>query len=233
MSNNFVVNKLEIRRNKIISSAVALFLMLIMLVSIALVLTPVNATNLVNGQPEVYPTASFLSWSPNPLGVGQTGIFVLWIDKAPPTAEGIYGQRFGPWTVNVTYPDGSVHSLTGIMPGAISNAFVNFIPAETGNYSAVWGFPLTLLTNANPPPAFQNYNHPDQIGDYYGASVSNIVNFTVTQTQVPTFNGAPLPTELLANSDKRFQQSVDSGCRQLVRRCRKRAANRRRLCLRC
>ena len=45
--------------------------------------------------------------APNPAGVGQSVTVNFWLNAPPMTANGLYGDRFGPFTVNVIKPDGT------------------------------------------------------------------------------------------------------------------------------
>ncbi len=173
-----------------ISTVVSAFLALAITVSL-FALPLVNATN----PPKTWPTVAFLSVAPNPIGVGQTALFIMWIDKAHPLSQGIYGDRFSGYTINLTKPDGTTQILGPFTADAISSAVARFTPDQVGNYTAVFTFPAQLIKEVNPPPAYQSYNHPDQINDTYGQSTSNSVTLVVTETPIADFPETPLPTD--------------------------------------
>ena len=171
----------------------------IIIVSIFLLLTMVTPTVLLskaNAAPSGtnIPTVAFLSVNPNPIGVGQSAGVVMWLDKANPLAQGVWGMRFSGYTVNVTAPDGTSTLLGPFNANAISEASTSFTPNEAGNYTLVFTFPAQVIVNTNPPPTWQAYNHPDQIGDTYLESISNTVILVATSTLTPTYSYPPLPT---------------------------------------
>lgn len=170
------------------------------IISLLLLLTiviPLFALPNVNAStpPKTWPTVAYLSVAPNPIGVGQRALFIMWLDKANPLVQGIYGQRFTGYTLNITKPNGETQIMGPYQADAISSAAVYFTPDQVGNYTAVFNFPAQVIREVNPPPAYQTYNHPDQINDTYAASVSNTVTLVVTDKPVANFPEAPLPTD--------------------------------------
>jgi hypothetical protein len=175
---------------KSLTAIISLALIVSMLTSIAF-LPNTNATT----PPRTWPTVSFLSVSPNPVGVGQPVYLIMWMDKAHPLAQGIYGDRFKGYTVNVTGPDGVQEILGPFTADAISTAFTTYVPKQTGNYTMVFTFPAQIIKEVNNPPSYQAYNHPDQINDTYAQSISNTVTLVVTNGLVPNWPDTPLPTD--------------------------------------
>src|SRR3972149_9668893 len=57
------------------------------------------------------PTYAYLAVSPSPVGVDQDVFVVMWIDKVPPTAGGVGGDRWGNYTVKITKPNGDTETL--------------------------------------------------------------------------------------------------------------------------
>ena len=94
---------------KIRNQSMAIFIVAILLLSGASLLTTLPTATAHDPGWKV-PTWCFITVSPNPVGVGQNALVVLWVDKLPPTAIGYYGDR---WTLSaeVTKPDGTVESL--------------------------------------------------------------------------------------------------------------------------
>jgi hypothetical protein len=182
---------------KIDKKSISIFAMLLLasMVFTIIAFPNVNAST----PPKTWPTVAYLSVSPNPIGVGQSAIFIMFIDKAPPTATGSYGDRFTGYTLNITEPDGTVVHLGPFNADAISSTYTRYSPETIGNYTAVFDFPAQVIKGANPPPAsaggYQSYNHPDQINDTYAESVSNTVTLVVTDTTVANWPEAPLPTD--------------------------------------
>jgi hypothetical protein len=166
-------------------------LLTISIVASTIILPNANATT----PPRTWPTYSYLSVSPNPVGVGQPVYLIMWMDKAHPLAQGIYGDRFTGYTVNVTKPDGSSQILGPFTADAISTAFTTYVPDQTGSYTLTFKFPAQVIKEVNNPPAYQAYNHPDQINDTYAESYSNTVTLVVNNDLVPNWPDTPLPTD--------------------------------------
>jgi len=72
-------------RNKIIAILTAL-LMLAPIASIAFTSAHTPAWPI--------PTTAFIAIAPNPCGVNQTVVVSFWLDKATPTTNGVFGDRW-------------------------------------------------------------------------------------------------------------------------------------------
>jgi hypothetical protein len=57
------------------------------------------------------PTWAYLRCVPDEVGLGQNVLLVMWIDKPPPTANGILGDRWINITIKITKPDGTIVNL--------------------------------------------------------------------------------------------------------------------------
>ena len=53
------------------------------------------------------PTYAYVNATPNPAGVGQQVLIVMWINELEPSANGITGGRWQNYEVKITAPDGS------------------------------------------------------------------------------------------------------------------------------
>ncbi|MGF3521632.1 MAG: hypothetical protein ACQXXJ_00865, partial [Candidatus Bathyarchaeia archaeon] len=91
-------------RNKL-STPIALILLAAMATS-AIFMSAVTA----HTPPQNIPTFAYLTAAPNPVGVGQEVIIYMWLDKAPPTASGAYGDRWKNFTLTITKPDGTTET---------------------------------------------------------------------------------------------------------------------------
>ena len=176
---------MKINKNKISAAIIALFFILSM--------TLITTTN-AHSPPWQIPTFMYCSASPNPAGVGQQTTIFFWLNDIPPTANGIYGDR---WIFNltITYPDGSVHSQGPFTSDPIGSKAINFVPDMVGNYTFVAGFNSYVLTNVNPNPAVIAQNTTPYINDTYLSSVSAPAVLTVQQTPVATTPQNPLPPD--------------------------------------
>ena len=68
-------------------------------------------SSVAHDPPMSIPTWAYLSVTPNPVGVGQEVFVNFFLDKAPPTANAQYGDRWHNFKVTVTKPDGSTEDL--------------------------------------------------------------------------------------------------------------------------
>jgi outer membrane protein assembly factor BamB len=120
----------------------------------------------------------------------------MWIDKVPPTAMGIVGDRWVGFTVKVTLPDKTTTTLGPYTSDDAGGYATTYVPTELGNYTMVFSFPGETLTGnqGNPSvPASEN-NDPSAVGDVYGPSTSAPASFTVGTTPASTIPQNPLPT---------------------------------------
>jgi hypothetical protein len=182
------VKKMKISRNKTMAIAIAIFLTLSMGASIMLVPTASAHTPAWE-----IPTYSFISVSPNPVGVGQKVNVNFWVNLPPPTASAQYGDRWTKMTVIVTKPGGTTETLGPFTSDATGGTFTTYTPAVVGNYTFQFVFGgETILGNNLPagtlPSAYA------EVGDYYKPSNSNVFKVTVQQEPIGYPPVVPLPT---------------------------------------
>ena len=176
-------------KNKI---AIALILMIAMVTSIF-------AVPLANAHDPAWtvPTYAFISVEPNPVGVGQTAYVNFWIDKVPPTAEGIWGSRWHDMQVAVTDPDGHTEELGTFDSDATGGAWTQYVPDQTGEYTFTFNFPTQTAYDDNPYPYFSYivFLGMPFLNDTYTES-SATTTIVVTDEQIQTsYPPTPLPTE--------------------------------------
>jgi len=179
---------MKISKNKTAAIVIALLLIFSMSTSIML-LQPATA----HTPPIVYPTYAFISVQPNPVGIGQQASVNFWIDKAPLTANGVYGDRWHNFMVNVTHPDGTNEKLGPFTSDAAGGSHTYYTPSTLGNYTFVFSFPGDTLTGANPAPT--GTSNAINVGDYFGPSTSVPYVLTVQQEPSPLLSTNPLPTD--------------------------------------
>jgi outer membrane protein assembly factor BamB len=180
-----------VNRNKI-AVAIALFLMLA--VAFSLVALPVaNA----HDPSWTIPTYAYISAEPNPVGVGQTAYVNFWIDKVPPTAEGLWGSRWHDMKVTVTKPNGATDDLGTFNSDATGGAWTQYIPDEAGEYKFTFNFPTQVAYDDNPYPYFSGlvFLGMPFLNDTYTES-SATTTLTVQEAQITSdYPPNPLPTE--------------------------------------
>ena len=162
---------MENRINKIFST-VALILMLTLTALIAGI-QPSNAAN-------TYDTRAFINVSPNTVGVGQYVLVSMWLSFPAPTAvPPLYEESWKDFQVNIVKPDGTNETRGPFNSYAVGDYFIQYTPTMIGIYKFQFTFPGQTLSNTN----------------IYRPSMSNVVELTVQQEQVPSWKETPLPTD--------------------------------------
>ena len=138
------------------------------------------------------PTYAYLAAEPNPVGVGQTAYLVFWIDKTPPTAAGVGGERWRNLTVDVTKPNGDTETLGPFTSDPVGGGYSMYTPDQVGTYTFKFNFPgqIASLTGPTGIPG----DPSPYIGDNFLAS-SKEATLTVQQDPMPNPPVYPLPTE--------------------------------------
>jgi outer membrane protein assembly factor BamB len=140
------------------------------------------------------PTFSFISVSPNPIGVGQRVNVNFWVNIPPPTASAQYGDRWHNMTVVVTKPDGKTVTLGPFTSDATGGTFTTYTPDQVGNYSFKFVFGGDTIVDANPSSPIPPAPHSSSYGDYFKPSESSVFTLTVQEEQIPYEGAASLPT---------------------------------------
>jgi hypothetical protein len=170
---------MKILRSKTMATAIALFLLLT--ITVTLVALPVaNA----HTPPWQITTFAFVQAAPNPIGVGQSGLIYMWLDKVIDGAALANNKRFQNYTLTITAPNGTV--TTRIFPvcwDPTSNLGYSFTPDQVGTYTLKFTFPGQVY---NWTGSYAN--------DLYTASSAS-ANLTVQQAQIAMYPTTPLPTQ--------------------------------------
>jgi outer membrane protein assembly factor BamB len=176
--------KVQLSKNKSFS-LIALFLVLT--ITATLVALPV-----VNAHDPSWnvPTYAYVAASPDPVGVSQTVTLVFWVDKIPPTAAGLAGDRWT-FTVKVTTPEGTEESLGSFTSDPVGGSWASYAPDQVGTYTVTVSFPDQVVTGSEVTGI---YNYNIAINDTYLAS-SATTTFTVQEEPIPDPPIYPLPTE--------------------------------------
>jgi len=138
------------------------------------------------------PTYAYVNATPNPAGVGQQVLIVMWINELEPSANGITGGRWQNYEVKITAPDGTVTNLGPYTADPTSTTDTSFTPSQTGTYTVSFSFPGEVASLTNPLNGL-NGTVSAYDGDYYGPSNATST-FTVQQTAAPGYTNYPLPT---------------------------------------
>jgi outer membrane protein assembly factor BamB len=137
------------------------------------------------------PTYAFVTTSPDTVQVGQYTAVVMWLDKYPPTAGGLGGDRWHNFTLNITKPDGSKETLGPFTSGPVGSTFTTYTPDQVGDYTIVFSWPGQVLTNGTGVP---NVAGTAFVGDYFEGSTSDPWILHVQQNPIQVWEEPPVPT---------------------------------------
>lgn len=129
--------------------------------------------------------------SPDTIGVGQTGLFVIWSNWIPPTASGEYGDRWV-FSVNIVRPDGTNETIKDIKSDPVGSAYISYTYTQLGKYMFQVFFPRTVLTGL-PQPAGSTAAPSANVGDIMPAAISGPSYTVVQQDPLPSYQETPLP----------------------------------------
>ena len=179
-------------KNKILTIAIAIFLMLTMTISL-IILPPANGLT----PPREIPTYAYLSAAPSPIGVGQRLFIVMWLDAVLPGAAVENQIRFHNFKLTITKPDGTteVQQFELITDTASSKPYL-YYPDKAGNYTFKFEYPgQKYIWNTANTPGLSTANAAYE-NDTYLASSSKLVSVIVQQEPVPEPRTSyPMPTE--------------------------------------
>ena len=176
--------------NKLFAIAIAL----ILLTSSALVLMPSNNVS-AHDPPWEIPTYAYINASPNPVGVGQDVLIVVWLDKIPAGAQILNDVRFHDYKLTITKPDGTTDIVNWpVVIDTTSSAYTSYAPDQVGNYTLKFEFPgQTHDWNRDNTPGLSSGNAAYE-NDTYLAS-SRTITLTVQEEPIEKLPNHPLPTE--------------------------------------
>ena len=164
-------NTLKTLKNKIAALTIAIFFMLSLVASAALV-SNAHAAGTVN-----IPTLAYINVAPNPCGIGQQVTVDFWL--AVPLFD---SERAVNMTVVETNPSGVSTTLGPFTSDITGGTTTYFTPSATGNYTFYMVYGGQQLT----VPGYTN--------DYEEPSHSETVTLVVTSTPVSSVPFTPLPT---------------------------------------
>ncbi len=177
---------LEINKTKI--SAIAL----VLLFTFATIIVTLPTASAHDPAWEI-PTFAYMSVSPNPIGVGQDALIIMWLNDYPITAVGQWGDRWDNMYVDVTTPDGSVDVLGPFTSDPVGSGWTQYTPTQVGTYSFVFRFDGDTLTGEPVPPSGYFGGSAAFLGDIYMPSQSDPVTLVVGQDPVMNYPETPLP----------------------------------------
>ncbi|MEM2911495.1 MAG: PQQ-binding-like beta-propeller repeat protein [Candidatus Bathyarchaeia archaeon] len=161
--------------------------------ALALIFAMISAvTPSVGAAGKSWPTFTFCSAAPNPVGVKQQVLLYVWLDKAPPTATGPWGDRWETLYIDITDPNGNTETFGPLKSDPIGFAYTFYTPTKVGVYKVQGRFEGQTLQGKNLAPG--QTQGVTFIGDYYQPSKSDILELVVQEEALKPYPEAPLPT---------------------------------------
>jgi outer membrane protein assembly factor BamB len=158
--------------------------------SLAIVLPTVSA----HDPPWEIPTWAFMSVSPNPIGVNQEALIVMWLNEYPRTAWGAFGDRFNDYWIDITLPDGTSTTLGPFESDPVGAQFTTYTPTQLGTYEFVFRFDGDTMTLEYPRPGGTSFIGSGAFeNDTYLPSTSDTKYLEVVEEQVQDYFETPLP----------------------------------------
>ena len=100
-------------------------------------------------------THAYVQASPNPVGVGQTAIVYMWIDKVLPGAQPGNDIRVQNYQLTITAPDGTNTTQSwAVVQIPTSNQGYSFTPDQVGTYTFTFNYPGQVYTWTTAPALF-------------------------------------------------------------------------------
>jgi len=142
-------------------------------------------------------TVAFLSFTPNPIGVGQPLLVNTWITPAIQAEKRIMSTITGACKLTITKPDGNKEVIT--LPSTMSEAssWTNYVPEQVGEYKLKFDFYGTYFPGGY---YYNGYLVTNTTGNwynstYYQPSSTAEQTLTVQQDFVWSWPPSPLPTD--------------------------------------
>ena len=128
---------MEFCKNKKISIAIVILLTVSMAASMMLV-----PTTSAHDPAWDITTNAYIAANPNPIGVGQSSLIYLWLNRVYDGAAIGNENRFHNYKLTITAPDGTVTTQTfDTIEDTTSNQGYRFTPDQVGTYNLTFNFP--------------------------------------------------------------------------------------------
>jgi drug/metabolite transporter superfamily protein YnfA len=138
------------------------------------------------------PTHAYINVAPNPVGVGQRVLVIMWIDRVFGPDAGLGNNwRFHGYELTITNPNGtSTKQNFGEIADPTSSQPTYFTPDQAGTWTFNFTFPGQKYTQ------YAGAYNPNSIlvNDTFLASSAS-TTLTVQEEKVPILGPTPLPTE--------------------------------------
>ncbi len=127
----------------------------------------------------------YITVGPNPVGVGQRVLILMWVDGPMPGANIENDIRRSGYTLTITKPDGTNEVMNWqTVADTTSCQFVTYTPAQAGNYTLKFDYAGQTYTWSG---AYQN--------DVFTAASTSTILSVQEEPLPPAKNSYPMPTE--------------------------------------
>jgi hypothetical protein len=189
-------------RNKTKTTAIAL---VFLMASVTLMATPVETQEEPYGYPDLgslpdgvtpdytFDKVAYLSFRPNPIGVGQTLLVNIW--TTPGTYHAFYMHDY---KFTIEDPDGNQEVRTTDSSLGVCSAWFEFVPDQVGRWKLKFESPGTYIpagTYVDRPGVLTSPNYTLPYSVYYKPSETEWKELVVQQEQVLSWPASPLPTD--------------------------------------
>jgi outer membrane protein assembly factor BamB len=162
------------------ATLIALFLMLTM--AVTLVAVPLGNAH---DPPWKIISYAYIVPAPNPVGVGQRVLIVMWVDTPLPSSTVTNDIKRHDYKLTITAPDGSKDVFNwGVVYDPTSIQYVSYTPDQVGNYTLLFEYPE------------QTYEWGGSYNNDVFTAASAEVELVVQEEPLPAAKTSyPLPTE--------------------------------------
>lgn len=187
---------MQIAKHKTVAIAIAIFLMVSM--SASMILIPTASAHI---PPWKIPTFAYINAAPNPVGVGQRVLVIMWLTNIFSPESGIGNDyRFHNYQLTITGPNGTnIQQTFAYVADSTSAQDYEFTPSVAGTYNLTFNFPGQAFNAYDHPtisvPLFGGPPGPELlVNDTYEPSSAS-TPLTVQQAQIPSITSYPLPSQ--------------------------------------
>ncbi len=138
----------------------------------------------------------YLSFRPNPVGIGQPILVNVWLDPGPS-----YVRHLNDYRITFTKPDGTKDVIVLNSYPADGTAWFEYTPDQLGNWSVKFEFPGGYFSKGNytvpigSGTAYDGYTESYNQSVYYLPDATGEQTFTVQQDLVASWPAVPAPTD--------------------------------------
>ncbi len=167
-------------------------IILILLLTIIIPLTALPATD-AHSPPWTIVSYAYLQAGPNPVGVGQSVLILMWVDGPMRNAAIENDIRRHDFTLTITAPNGAKETFNWpVVVDPTSTQFIRYTPTQVGTYTLDFSYPEQTYTWAS------NSGERTWTNDTFTAANATFL-LTVQEEQLPPAKDSyPLPTEYWA-----------------------------------